>query len=121
MLPPDAPLVLREEAVRFAVEELIQNAATHGAGGVVQLEARCDPQLGLVTIEVRDSGAGWNESVRHLRDVYAQSRGLGLSYCELVAELHEGALEIFRAPGGGAGVRLQLQEVRPSETKIGDA
>ena len=111
--PPDAPLALRDEAVRLAVEELIQNAATHGIGGEIQVEARSDLQLGVVAIEVRDSGAGWNESVRHLRDVYAQSRGLGLSYCELVAELHDGSLEIFQAPGGGAGVRLQLQTARP--------
>ena len=65
--------------------------------------------VGQITIEVSDGGPGWDANIRHLRDLYAEKTGLGLSFCELVAELHDGTLEIFEAEGGGAGVRLILR------------
>ena len=105
--PEGLALRIHEEAVQLALEELLQNAVTHGAGGDVHLDVR---PLGAdkVLIEVRDVGPGWDAHIGSLRDIYARGIGLGLSFCELVADLHQGKLELFEPEGGGAGVRMTL-------------
>lgn len=113
--PDDLEMVVHEEAVRLAVEELLQNAATHGSGGEVRLSVRHEQDLGRFVIEVLDAGPGWDANIDHLRDVYARGIGLGLSFCELVAELHSGTVEIFRAETGGAGVALVLHDLNGTD------
>ncbi len=102
---------IRGQAVRLAIEELVQNGARHAAGGLIQVEVKADAE-GRIVIEVTDEGAGWDPSVKKFEDIYNLGTGLGLSFCELVAELHGGHIELFAAPTGGAGVRLVL---RPAE------
>ena len=106
--PEELSLRIHEEAVQLAIEELLQNAVTHGAGGDVHVEARSlgDDQ---VELRVRDSGPGWDAHIHSLRDVYARGIGLGLSFCELVADLHQGKLDLFQPEGGGAGVVMTLR------------
>jgi len=98
------------QAVQLAVEELAQNGARHAAGGEIRVHIRREPPDAVV-VEVTDEGPGWDPSVKEFKDIYALGSGLGLSFCELVSELHQGSIELFRAPSGGAGVRLLLREV----------
>jgi signal transduction histidine kinase len=105
--PPKLEAVLVAPAVQLAIEELAQNAVRHAPGGTIRV--RCDSGPGGGTrIEVTDEGPGWAPTVREFRDIYSLGSGLGLSFCEVVAELHHGRIELFRAESGGAGVRLVL-------------
>jgi signal transduction histidine kinase len=97
------------EAVHQAVEELLQNAAVHAPGGCIRLTSRQE-EPDQVVLEIADEGPGWEPEVEDFQDLIHRGRGLGLAFCELVAELHEGEIELFTAPGGGAGVRLRLRE-----------
>lgn len=110
--PPDLEAVLVAEAVQLAVEELVQNAAAHAPGGTLLLECAAGDPDGVV-IRVMDEGPGWPPSVREIKDIYALGTGLGLSFCEVVAELHGGSIDLFTAPSGGAGVHLHLRSVGP--------
>ncbi|MDJ0973770.1 MAG: protoglobin domain-containing protein [Planctomycetota bacterium] len=114
--PEDLTLRIHEEAVQLAIEELLQNAVTHGAGGDVHMDVR-PLETDLVELRVRDSGPGWDAHIQSLRDVYARGIGLGLSFCELVADLHQGKVDLFQPEGGGAGVVMTLRAL----TAEGDA
>lgn len=107
--PLDLEATLVGEAAQLAVEELVQNGAAHAPGGAVYLECEAGDPDGVV-IRVVDEGPGWPPSVREFKDIYALGSGLGLSFCEVVAELHGGSIELFTAPSGGAGVFLHLRE-----------
>lgn len=108
--PPELEAQIVEQAVRLAVEELAQNAMRHAPGGVITVHVEQDEQQRVV-VEVTDEGPGWDAAVREFKDIYALGSGLGLSFCELVAELHRGTIELFQSASGGAGVRLVLREV----------
>lgn len=110
--PEDLSLRIHEEAVQLALEELVQNAVTHGAGGDIHIGIRRGAEPDGVEIRVRDAGPGWDAQIEALRDVYARGIGLGLSFCELVADLHQGKLEIFHPRDGGAGVLMTLRELQ---------
>ncbi|MDA1193685.1 MAG: protoglobin domain-containing protein [Planctomycetota bacterium] len=105
--PPELTARLVAPAARLAIEELAQNSARHARGGTVRVHCTAGSPAGI-RIEVTDEGPGWPPEIREFRDIYREGSGLGLSFCELVAELHEGHIELFDAPGGGAGVRLDL-------------
>jgi signal transduction histidine kinase len=106
-VPPGLHARLHVRSFEMAVEELVQNAANHDPGGSVAVGvARPDP--GTLSVIVTDGGPGWPLGVRDVADTYALGSGMGLAYAEYVAGLHDGAVELFSAPGGGAGVRLRL-------------
>lgn len=107
--PADLCVTLQADAVQLAVEELVQNAATHAAGGHIQVCCRRDGTT--LVCEVLDEGPGWPAGVKAFQDIFALGSGLGLSFCELVAELHDGRIELLRREAGGAGVRLLLHEL----------
>lgn len=106
--PAGLEAVLVAPAAQQAIEELTQNAAVHATGGTIRVKCRAN-DLGSIVFEVTDEGPGWGRDVKSFQDIYSLGSGLGLSFCELVAELHEGTIDLFTAPGGGAGVRLELQ------------
>jgi signal transduction histidine kinase len=106
VVPEDLAANVQADSVRMALEELLQNAVLHGAGGSVVL--RCHAEGAEVVCAVEDEGPGWPTGVRHIEDLYDLGTGLGLSFCERVADLHDGRIELFRAPQGGAGVRIRL-------------
>ena len=105
--PLDLEAVLLAPAAQLAIEELAQNASRHAPGGTIRVHCHGRDEGGTV-IEVTDEGPGWAPTVKEFRDIYSQGSGLGLSFCEMVAELHRGRIELFGAPSGGAGVRLVL-------------
>jgi signal transduction histidine kinase len=109
--PYDLEATLVTDAVQLAVEELVQNAAVHAPGSCVRVEC-CAREPDRTLITVTDEGPGWGPDVHEFKDLYGLGSGLGLTFCELVAELHGGTIELFEAPGGGAGIRLELVERR---------
>ena len=108
--PPELQARIVGQAVQLAVEELAQNGARHAAGSEIRVHVWAE-EPETVIVEVTDEGPGWDPSVKDFQDIYALGSGLGLSFCELVTELHQGRIELFRATSGGAGVRLVLREV----------
>lgn len=113
--PPDLTVTLQPEAVQLAIEELLQNAATHASGG--QILVNCHRDGENLVCEVLDEGPGWPSSIKSFEDIFTLGSGLGLSFCELVAELHDGRIELLRREQGGAGVRLTLQAPAISEAR----
>lgn len=105
--PPDLEVVARPAALHRALVELLQNAANHDPGGTVRLRSRADTD-GSVVVEVTDGGPGWPPDVVGSDELGAGRGGVGLSVAADVAETHGGRLELFAAPGGGAGARLRL-------------
>ncbi|MHC5010602.1 MAG: protoglobin domain-containing protein [Planctomycetota bacterium] len=111
--PTDLQAEIRPEALYLAMEELLQNATTHAGARNIHLRAHPSGETkGALCIEVRDDGVGWAPGVHDLEDLQGRGEGLGLAFCDLVADLHEGTVELFRAPEGGAGVRLLLNTAR---------
>lgn len=115
--PPDLEATIVPRAIRLAVEELAQNSVRHAPGGTIKVSCRREP-LGKLVLEVTDEGPGWGPSIRSFKDIYTLGSGLGLSFCELVAELHEGAIDLFAAPTGGAGVRLVIGTAPTFEDEV---
>jgi signal transduction histidine kinase len=114
--PLDLKASLVGPAVVLALEELAQNSVRHAAGGTITISVRRQPE-GPVVFEVTDQGSGWDPRIRTFKDIYSLGSGLGLSFCELVAELHGGTIDLFPVPTGGAGVRITLAEAdRTSES-----
>jgi signal transduction histidine kinase len=109
--PTNASGRLREDAIRTALREMVQGAANRDPGGTVRLLAR--KRRDSIEFEVVDSGPGWADGVRRVPDAYGLPDGLGLALCQQIAALHGGDLELFSAPGGGAGLRLSLSEPSP--------
>ena len=105
--PPGLRARVHEGPLRTAVAELLRNAIRHAPDGAVSVDVHREEDGGL-TLEVSDTGPGWPPGISNLDDVLAQRGGVGLAYGELVAELHGGGMELYRASGGGAGVRLRL-------------
>lgn len=114
--PPELEMDLIGEAVILAIEELVQNGVRHGPGGTIRVTARPDASDRLV-LEVCDEGPGWAGHIATFKDIYTLGSGLGLSFCELVAELHAGTIDLFAAPGGGAGIRITLGAAPEAEQK----
>ena len=104
----------RERLAR-AVNNLLDNAATHSSpGGVVEVSARA------WGVRVRDHGDGIApEDLPHLFDRFyrgASARGrpgsgLGLAIVRQVAEQHGGSVRAANAAGGGAELVLSLPAV----------
>jgi two-component system sensor histidine kinase MprB len=107
----------RERLAR-AVNNLLDNAATHSApGGVVEVYAGADG------VRVRDHGDGIDDADlpflfdRFYRGASARRRpgsGLGLAIVRQVAEQHGGSVRAANAAGGGAEFTVTLPAVAPA-------
>jgi signal transduction histidine kinase len=109
--PTDLEASIVPSAVHRAVEELLQNAAVHAPGGRIRLRCQRE-EPDRILLEITDEGPGWEPEVRDVQDLIHRGRGIGLSFCELVAERHRGTIELFNCEDGGAGVRLELHELK---------
>ncbi len=87
------------EILRIA-QEALQNALRHAAASRVAV--RLAAPDGLVVLEVRDDGAGFDPEDPELRSTH-----LGLTSMQERARRLGGRLEISSAPGGGTAVRLE--------------
>lgn len=125
----DSPITLKgwEQGIRLAVDNLLENAAIHGARHVcARLSTYETPGAGAsdrdrepeqaVQLVVDDDGPGIPEDERQRvlgrfergRAVTASGSGLGLALVRQQAELHDGTVEIASSSDGGARVILTL-------------
>ncbi|QLA81973.1 HAMP domain-containing protein [Acidovorax sp. JMULE5] len=116
---PDVPV--RPQALRRALDNLVENAWRHGAPPVV---LRTGADATQVWLEVQDQGPGITaEEIDRMRQPFARGggaaragapgAGLGLAIAERVARAHGGALELHSAPGQGLRARLVLPLAGP--------
>ncbi len=106
--PPDLTASVYAEAVRLAIEELVQDAVLWSPGGEIVIRAR---RIGRDTeIEMTNNGHGWADRVRAYDPKDPQSAGLGFSVCEYVADLHRGKLTVVDSPSDVAGFRMHLRD-----------
>jgi signal transduction histidine kinase len=117
--PPGVEAVLHPTTFRLAFEELLQNAVNHDPGGCVQVGVNALIDGGLI-VDVTDGGPGWPDGVRDVADVYVAGGGTGLAFCEFLADLHDGSIELTRPPGGGAGVRIRLRPLSEAAEKASE-
>lgn len=111
------PLPLRPQALRRAVDNLVENAWRHGAAPVV-LRTGGAAQGSAAWIEVQDGGPGIApQDLARVREPFARGgaarsgspgAGLGLAIVERVARAHGGTLELHAAPGQGLRARIVL-------------
>jgi two-component system osmolarity sensor histidine kinase EnvZ len=112
---------VQAQALRRAVDNLVENAWRHGAAPVVLRTGRADnagPQSDGVWIEVQDHGPGVPAAeLERIRQPFARGEaarsgrpgaGLGLAIADRVARAHGGRLELHSTPGQGLRARLVL-------------
>ena len=111
---PDVPV--RPQALRRALDNLVENAWRHGAPPVV---LRTGADVTQVWLEVQDQGPGIAPAeLDRIRQPFARGdgaarsgapgAGLGLAIVERVVRSHGGRLELHSAPGAGLRARLVL-------------
>lgn len=118
---PDKPVMLDVDAARIKLllKNLLDNAVRHTPDGASapEIELRTDTQQAIITII--DHGEGIEEQhLPHLTEPFyrvdpARQRetggyGLGLYLCRMIAEAHDGRLDIESAPGEGTRVSVSL-------------
>ncbi|MFE0258165.1 ATP-binding protein [Streptomyces sp. NPDC059010] len=106
------------------LSNLIENAVRHGDGTVtIDITATASPREGEDTgtsITVSDEGPGIPEEsmnrvfTRFWRGSKRGGTGLGLYIVKGIVEAHGGAIEVGRAPGGGAQFRFTLPVAAPA-------
>jgi signal transduction histidine kinase len=130
--PPDLPLVMvDEEAIRRALNNLVGNAIKYAADGrslTIDLSRQHEGGKDEVVIAVSDRGQGIAaEDLPHIfepfyrgRDVVSRQlhgNGLGLSLVSRIAEAHRGSIAVRSTPGDGATFTLRLPAATPSATE----
>ena len=124
---PDTPLVRGDATLlRQLLDNLLDNAAVHGAGAPTRVSTRIAPEGGAV-LEVRDEGPGVAESDLHrlaepfYRADPARTRaaadrqpgsGLGLAIVKRVVEWHGANWEVSSRPGEGLSVTIRFPRGR---------
>lgn len=109
-------LPIQEVGLARALQNLIDNAQTHGAGPVDIQAEKAGTQ---VRIRVRDHGPGIPEAeLAKVRAPFAQAGkgggiGLGLAIVERVMAYHNGRLNLYNAPDGGLVAELVLPLRQP--------
>ena len=127
------PVMADAEMIRRVLINLLENASKYTPdGGHIWVGAREEPG-GWVRFWVRDTGPGIPlEEQEHLFEKYtrastakiAKGLGLGLAYCRLAVEAHNGEIGVYSKPGEGATFYFTLpiataEEEQTSETSGG--
>lgn len=113
---PDQPIFVKGDPTRLAqvVGNLLHNAGKFTPpGGVVEVEASSDTENHAAIVAIRDTGAGFDESVKpRLFEPFSQADqaldrnkgglGLGLALVRGLIELHSGKVSAF-SEGAGKG------------------
>ncbi len=104
--------------VEQALDNLVENALSYGAGDVVLFAASID---GVVELHVTDAGPGFDEAfLNRAFERFSQAdearggggAGLGLSIVQLIAAAHGGSAGAANRPQGGADVWLSVRRSR---------
>lgn len=111
--PADLGAEFDPDALRRAVDNLLQNALQHApAGSAIRLRVACAE--GRWSLSVTDQGRGVDAPVRaHLFEPFASSRstgtGLGLAIAREIVEAHGGTLSLVDDPSqAGTTFRMEL-------------
>jgi signal transduction histidine kinase len=121
-LDPAATVLGNRDHLRRLVVNLLDNAVkfTPEEG---QIAVALESQNGVVKLRVADSGPGIDDEdlplifERFFRGHNGRSepgKGLGLSLCREIVELHGGAITAINVPAGGAEFVVTLPAVAPS-------
>lgn len=112
---PSVPIFdLDKEQMKRMMVNLLDNAITaSGEKGRVEIIARYDPILSIVSIEVSDNGIGVSERDRErLFEPYFSRKpggtGLGLTIVSTIVSDHNGFIRVKEARGGGARFIVEL-------------
>lgn len=109
---PCPPLHADRSAVTVLLQNLLENAARHGASRLRVHGAHTD--AGMVRVLVDDNGPGIPEAehaaVFELFHLGPRSTGsgMGLATCRRVVERHDGTIGAGEAPGGGTRISFTL-------------
>jgi signal transduction histidine kinase len=110
-LPAVLPHVdVDRELISRAVGNLIDNALKFSPeASRVRVEVQDDPPAQVVRVEVSDEGPGVDEALKPrvfeefvTGDTHDRGSGLGLAFCRLVIEAHDGRIGVHSEPGTGA-------------------
>jgi two-component system sensor histidine kinase PrrB len=110
------------DGVRLAVDNVVRNAFTHGRprdGSAPEVAVEVCVRHGRPVIVVDDNGPGVAPDDRDRvvapfeRATDEPGSGLGLAVADRVARAHGGAVSVGVAPGGGAGVTIELGPSSP--------
>ncbi|KYC29124.1 putative osmolarity sensor protein [Sterolibacterium denitrificans] len=116
------PCLVRTQAIRRAVTNLIDNALRHAGSDGLSLALRLDdPQH--VVIEVNDRGPGISPAeVERLKLPFTRlesarsntaGAGLGLAIVDRIARSHNGSFQLLPRPGGGLTARIVMPKAKP--------
>ena len=112
--PASALVDADPDRLEQALDNLVENSLSHGAGEVTLFAAE---RNGVVELHVADRGAGFDgDFLARAFDRFSRAdeargssgAGLGLSIVRLIAEAHGGSVGAANRPGGGADVWLTL-------------
>lgn len=129
--PEGLEVAADEEFLRRLLLNLVENALKYSpAGSVTEVAVR--PSDGGIRLEVRDQGPGIPEAMRacifekfvRLHEGGAQVRsgsGLGLAFCQLVAEAHQGRIWVEDNDPAGSAFVLELPDGAEGEAPAPDA
>jgi len=115
-VPPDLPRLRTDRVkVKEIVQNLVDNALKHGAGGTVAVEATVAPERDTVRITVRDTGPGIDaDAVAHLFEPFrpgaarTSGTGFGLYIVRCFAEALGGRVAARSRVGEGTAVTVEL-------------
>lgn len=125
-LPPDlSPIKGDKNAIRFALDQLIDNAIKFTPEkGTVAVELggwKLEDGVWKVELSIRDSGIGIApETLPHIFDRFyraeqkvhtLQGTGIGLSIVKEIIELHGGTIDVQSTPGQGSKFTIRLPMV----------
>ncbi|WP_344798492.1 HAMP domain-containing sensor histidine kinase [Frondihabitans peucedani] len=116
-----SPVILGEEnKIRQVVTNLMGNAMRFtDSDSPIELAVQADPGRGMATLDVIDHGEGippqirekifqrfWRADTSRTRDTGGS--GLGLAIVSGIVAAHDGEVDVFDTPGGGATFRVSL-------------
>ena len=97
-----------------AFRHLLQNSAeAMPQGGQITVATSRDAAKGIISIKIKDTGAGITEN--HIKKIFQpyfsskkNHRGLGLTIAKRIIDLHRGTLSVASVIGQGAAVTINL-------------
>jgi signal transduction histidine kinase len=119
-LPDDLPhIYVEEDMIRRVMVNLINNALKYSSEDqTITVSAQILPENDRLLLSVSDQGTGIPKQFREsifekferiaAKDKNAKGLGLGLAFCRLAVEAHNGRIWVDDAPSGGARFNFTL-------------
>jgi two-component system NtrC family sensor kinase len=113
---------IQQVLVALMINAIEAMASTRGRpeGGVLKVEAECDPQADALVVHVVDNGPGMEDTVRaHIFEPFFTTKtdskgvGLGLAIAYGIVERHNGTISVESRPGQGTEFTIRLPVRQP--------